>query len=201
MNKFQLSAIAALLGASAVVSTTVVAAETTREQRMEQARKNYDARNPGAPASQRMSGSRADAGAGPMARTEASMKRGAKRAGSAIERGAKKTGNAIKRGATKTKAAVARTGERMGRLEQRAAEPEQPVGSGPVTGACRGRCARLGGSAARRFGGNAVRRSAAARLERDHVIEFEPDADRLVQRVVVVRRHHRQHLRAAAELQ
>ena len=44
MNKFQLSAIAALLGASAVVSTTVVAAETTREQRMEQARKNYDAR-------------------------------------------------------------------------------------------------------------------------------------------------------------
>ena len=129
MNKFQLSAIAVMFGASAVVST-VVAAETTREQRMEQARKNYDARNPNAPASQRMSGSRADAGAGPMARTEASMKRGAKRAGSAIERGAKKTGNAIKRGATKTKAAVARTGERMGGSSTAPPNPNNPSVAG-----------------------------------------------------------------------
>ena len=112
MNKLQLTAIAVLLGTCAA-AVNVSAAETTREQRMDQAMKDYQSK-PRDTTTRHTTESRRDAGAGPMARGEESVKRGARRAGAAIKSGAHKTGKAIQRGVTKAKNAIRRTGERMG---------------------------------------------------------------------------------------
>lgn len=114
MNKLKLISLAVLL-ASGAFTLQATAAETSREQRMEQARQDYQKKQMRSGSSQRMSSQApADSGAGPVARAEAKVKRGAKRTGAAIQRGASKTGAAVSRAGTKTKNAIRRTGERMG---------------------------------------------------------------------------------------
>lgn len=57
-------------------------------------------------------------GSGPAANAEASMHRGAKKAGHAVKQGAKKTGQAIGKGMEKTGEAVDHAGEKLERKSQ-----------------------------------------------------------------------------------
>ena len=90
--------------AFAAACTAAMAAEaptdTTREERMDAALQNYRDTHP-------------DAGGGPFARAEESVKHGARRASEAIKHGAHKAGAAIGHGVRKTGDAIGRTGEKM----------------------------------------------------------------------------------------
>lgn len=102
MKTNQIKLLGAALGAVVALSATTVFAadDSNRQDRMDQAYSNY--RNH-------------DAGPGPAARTESSMKHRARETGSAMKHGAHKTGSAIKHGAKATGHAVgtgmSKTGE------------------------------------------------------------------------------------------
>jgi hypothetical protein len=102
MNRIKLSVIAALVGLSSVA----MAAESTRQERMDAAYQNYRGNSTDSTST--------DSSKGRFARAEDSMKRGAHKTGNAIENGARKVGHAVGNGARKAKNAIKRTGEKMG---------------------------------------------------------------------------------------
>ncbi len=97
MNRLPLTLLAALFG---VASTAALAADpdadTTRQERMDQAYEDYRNPNPG-----------------PAARAENAVKRGAHKTGEAIKQGAQKAGHAVGKGVRKTGEAIGRGGEKL----------------------------------------------------------------------------------------
>lgn len=98
MNKAKLILVAALVGVSSVAM-----ADTTREERMNDALENYRNGNTAAKNPE----------PGPFARAEEATKRGVRKAGEAIKTTAKRTGEGVKNGAERTGDALRRTGEKI----------------------------------------------------------------------------------------
>jgi len=113
MNKLKIAVAVALLGIGPA-TLTATAAESTREQRMEEALQSYRSGSPRDGGSAQVDAGQRDSGAGPVARTGASINRGATKAVNSIESGVRRAGNAVARGADKATGAIRRTGERMG---------------------------------------------------------------------------------------
>ncbi len=100
MNSTKL-AIGALLAMSSLACVAAdQTADTTREQRMDEALQRYRTSHP-------------DASESAGARSESSFKRGVHRAGAAIEHGAEKAGNAVRHGLEKTGQAAHRVGDKI----------------------------------------------------------------------------------------
>lgn len=109
LTRFTLAA--ALLGMAAGSALAADPdAEAARQQRMDEALANY--RNHPTASTARPDDYR-NPQPGPAARAEASMKRGAHRAGQAIRHGAEKTGHAVGKGVRKTGEAIGRGGEKL----------------------------------------------------------------------------------------
>ena len=75
-------------------------ADTTREQRMDEALEHYRSSHP-------------DATDSAGTRSESGFKRGVRKTGAAIERGAERAGNAVKHGLEKTGQAAHRVGDKI----------------------------------------------------------------------------------------
>ena len=101
MNRTKLMAIGVLMTMSSLAALAAdPRADTTREQRMDEALQRYRASHPDASES-----------AGP--RSESGFKRGVAKTGAAIEHGAERAGNAVRRGLEKTGQAAHRVGDKI----------------------------------------------------------------------------------------
>src|SRR5712671_4784019 len=93
-------AIGVLLTMSSLACLADQYADTTREQRMDEALERYRSSHP-------------DPSDSAGSRSESGFKRGVHRTGAAIERGAERAGNAVKHGLEKTGQAAHRVGDKI----------------------------------------------------------------------------------------
>lgn len=96
--------IAAAAASGMAVAQTTDTTDSARQQRMDDALQSY--RSGGRTGTARDTSD--TAGMGPAARTEESIKRGARKTGHAVAEGARKTGHAVAQGARKTGHAIKR---------------------------------------------------------------------------------------------
>ena len=102
MNRIKLVLFTLLVASSAAATAAEMGSTAEREQRMDDALQTYRSRANQEPSK------------GPVARSEASVKRGVGKAGAAVKRTAHKVGDAVGNAAHKTGDAIRRTGEKMG---------------------------------------------------------------------------------------
>lgn len=107
MNIIKLALSAAIVAMSANALAADYTPTTTREQRMNEALRDYRDGTPKGTTSSTSS-------AGPMARTEESVKKGFRDTGSTVKRVANKAGHAVATGARKTGHAIHRGANKLG---------------------------------------------------------------------------------------
>lgn len=106
MKSNQLIAAVALAFVAGASFAETPVTDTTRQERMDAALQNYREQQSDVDAN-------ANSQPGPMARTEESIKRGARKTVEAVKHGAHKTGQAIGKGVRKTGEALQRGGEKL----------------------------------------------------------------------------------------
>jgi hypothetical protein len=112
MNNIKLAVLAALIGASGVTMAAYDAStDAARQERMQAALDNYHSKNGSSGSA--ASGDARNSQPGPAARTEETIKRGARNTGHAIANGARKVGHAVGTGLRKTGSAINHAGEKL----------------------------------------------------------------------------------------